>query len=90
MLSPRLEHYLDDNHAHYVVIRHPLAYTAQQVAAMTHVHGWELAKTTILKLDGELVMAVVPAPYIIDFESIRVASGAPRCTLRAARTHLCR
>ncbi len=48
---------------------------------MTHVHGWELAKTTILKLDGEYAMAVVPAPYIIDFERIRVASGARKVEL---------
>jgi Ala-tRNA(Pro) deacylase len=45
----------------YVVITHSKAYTSQGIAASAHVSGNELAKTVMLKKDGELCMAVLPA-----------------------------
>lgn len=76
MPSRRLKRFLDDNQIAYEVIHHPPAYTAQQTAARMHIHGWELAKTTILKLDGSFAMAVLPAPYVIDFARMATVSGA--------------
>ena len=53
--------FLDEHHIKYVVISHSKAYTAQGIAAIAHIPGQELAKTVIVKLDGALAMAVLPA-----------------------------
>ena len=58
--------FLDEHHIKYVVISHSKAYTAQGIAAVAHIPGQELAKTVIVKLDGALAMAVLPAPYQVD------------------------
>jgi Ala-tRNA(Pro) deacylase len=72
----QLKPFLDERGIRYISIQHSPAYTAQELAAKLHVHGWELAKTTILKLDGRPVMAVVPAPCRVDFDKMGQASGA--------------
>ena len=58
--------FLDEHHIKYVVISHSKAYTAQGIAAIAHIPGQELAKTVIVKLDGALAMAVLPASYQVD------------------------
>jgi len=70
-----LRRYLDENHVRYVVISHSKAYTAQGIAAVAHISGKELAKTVILKLDGALAMAVLPASYQIDLRALKKATG---------------
>jgi Ala-tRNA(Pro) deacylase len=57
----KLRQFLDENHVKYVVITHSKAYTSQAVAESAHISGNELAKTVMLKKDGELCMAVLPA-----------------------------
>ena len=42
-----LREFLDRNRIKYLVISHSLAYTAQGIAALTHIPGKELAKTVI-------------------------------------------
>jgi Ala-tRNA(Pro) deacylase len=71
-----LRQYLDNHQIKYVVISHSLAYTAQGVAALTHTPGKELAKTVIVKLDGALAMAVVPASFHVDLRLLKKATGA--------------
>jgi Ala-tRNA(Pro) deacylase len=60
----------------YVTFHHDRAYTAQEEAAVTHVPGRQWAKTVVCVLDGEPVLAVVPAERIIDIERLRQISGA--------------
>jgi Ala-tRNA(Pro) deacylase len=67
--------FLDQHHIRYVVISHSKAFTAQGIAALAHISGKELAKTVILKLDGSLAMAVLPASYQVDLAAIRKATG---------------
>lgn len=55
-----LKKFLDDHDVEYVVITHSKAYTAQRIAAAAHVPGKEIAKTVMLNVDDDLVMAVVP------------------------------
>jgi Ala-tRNA(Pro) deacylase len=57
----KLRQLLDDNHVKYIAISHSKAYTAQGVAESAHLSGNDLAKTVMLKKDGELCMAVLPA-----------------------------
>ena len=72
----KLRKFLDSHHIKYMVISHSLAYTAQGIAALTHVSGKKLAKTVIVKIDGILAMAVVPASLHVDFDRLRSLTGA--------------
>jgi Ala-tRNA(Pro) deacylase len=72
----KLRKFLDSHHIKYLVISHSLAYTAQGVAALAHVSGKQLAKTVIVKIDGILTMAVVPASCHLDMNRLRKLTGA--------------
>ena len=72
----KLREFLDSHHIKYLVISHSLAYTAQGIAALTHCSGKKLAKTVIVKIDGILAMAVVPAPTHVDLDRLRILAGA--------------
>lgn len=76
MISQKLKKYLDDHGVRYVVIVHSPAYTAQEIAAKSHVPGKELAKTVIINVDGKTAMAVLPASSQVDFDQLRRAIGA--------------
>ena len=67
----KLKELLDKNKIKYVSIRHSTAYTAQEIAASAHVKGRNMAKTVIVKMDGKIAMAVLPAKYQIDLESLK-------------------
>ncbi len=71
-----LREFLDRNQIKYEVIHHSTAYTAQEIAARAHVPGKELAKTVIVKVDGELAMAVLPASAHVDTYGLKTALGA--------------
>lgn len=76
-----LREYLDKNGIQYTVISHSPAFTAQGIAALAHVPGQELAKTVMLKLDGELAMAVLPASFRIDLTSLEEEAEVKRAEL---------
>lgn len=67
----QLKEYLDAHGVRYATISHPTVYTAQEIAAASHVPGKELAKTVIVKLDGKMAMAVLPASDKVDFDLLR-------------------
>jgi Ala-tRNA(Pro) deacylase len=71
-----LKEYLDKHNIRYIAISHSPAYTAQGIAALTHIPGKELAKTVIIKLDGKLVMAVLPASFHVDLTLLKKATKA--------------
>jgi len=72
----KLREFLDSHHIKYLVISHSVAYTAQGIAALVHLSGKKLAKTVIVKIDGVLAMAVVPASLHVDLDLLRAAAGA--------------
>src|SRR3974390_699544 len=72
----KLREFLDSHNIKYLVISHSLAYTAQGIAALAHVSGKKLAKTVIVKIDGTLAMAVVPASFHVNLELLRAVAGA--------------
>jgi Ala-tRNA(Pro) deacylase len=72
----RLKEFLDTNAVKYVTVKHSPAYTAQEVAALAHVPGQEWAKTVMVKLDGKMAMAVVPASCRVIFDLLKEAAGA--------------
>jgi Ala-tRNA(Pro) deacylase len=76
MPARRLEEFLNERHIRYVAIHHSPAYTAQEIAASAHVRGRELAKSVVVRIDGELALAVVPASSRVDFDLLREELGA--------------
>lgn len=72
----KLKKFLDDNGIQYVSVIHSPTYTAQEVAARVHISGRLLAKTVIIKMDGKMAMAVLPASLQIDFDYLRKETGA--------------
>jgi len=71
-----LKQFLDSQEIKYIVISHSVAYTAQGIAALAHIPGKELAKTVIVKIDGALAMAVVPASRHVDLTLLKSAAAA--------------
>lgn len=72
----RLKEFLDSHKIQYIVISHSVAYTANGIAALTHIPGKELAKTVIVKIDNLIAMAVVSASQHVDLAALRAATGA--------------
>ena len=77
----RLKECLDKHGIEYISIRHSKAYTAQKIAAATHIPGKELAKTVMIKVDGKMAMAVLPASYHVNFEDLKFSIGAEKVVL---------
>ena len=82
----KVKAFLDEHHIKYVVISHSKAYTAQGIAAVAHIPGQELAKTVIVKLDGALEMAVLPASYQVDLLALKKVTGSKAVTTRSRQT----
>jgi len=76
-----LREFLDRNRIKYVVISHSPAHTAQEIAASAHIPGREMAKTVIVKIDGRLAMAVLPASELVDLDLLADAAFARRLEL---------
>jgi Ala-tRNA(Pro) deacylase len=81
MPAKKLKEYLDSNDVKYVSVSHSKAYTAQEIAASAHIPGKELAKTVMIKIDGHLAMAVLPASYKVDFALLQKTLNADRVRL---------
>ena len=71
----KLEAYLRDNGVPFQVQHHPVAFTAQKVAASEHIPGKMMAKVVMAFANGKLVMLVLPAPYHVDFAKAATALG---------------
>jgi len=85
MQLTKLREFLDSHNVKYMVISHSLAYTAQGIAALVHVSGKKLAKTVIVKIDGVLAMAVVPASLHVDLDKLKALTGAQIVELASER-----
>ncbi len=71
----KLQEYLDTNKVKYQVLTHSEAYTAQEVAALQHVPGEQMAKVVMVKKDGVPIMTVLPASHRINFARLQEALG---------------
>ncbi len=81
MLTKQLKEFLDSHKIKYVTITHSTAYTAQEIASLAHIRGDEFAKTVIVRIDGEMVMAVLPASYHVDLALLKAAAKGKKITL---------
>ena len=76
MPAAKMQEFLDDQGIKYTSIQHSPAYTAQEVAACAHDSGKELAKTVMVRLDGQRAMAVLPASRQVDAELLKKLAAA--------------
>jgi len=73
MCAERVREYLMTHGIPYEVTEHRTAYTAQEMAALEHIPGREVAKAVMLMADEDLVMAVIAAPDHISMGKARAA-----------------
>jgi Ala-tRNA(Pro) deacylase len=71
----KLQEYLDANRIKYQILTHSTAYTAQEIAALQHVPGKQMAKVVIVRLGGKLIMTVLPATHHVDLASLEKILG---------------
>jgi Ala-tRNA(Pro) deacylase len=71
----RLENYLRSEGVQFEELRHPVAYTAQEVAAVEHVSGRYVAKVVMAIASGKPVMLVLPANMRVDLDKARDSLG---------------
>lgn len=77
----KVKKYLDSNNIKYVIVEHSPAYTAQEIAGRAHISGKMLAKTVMIKVDGKMAMAVLPASFKISFDHLKEALGMEKVRL---------
>ena len=80
-ISAKLKEFLAAHRIRYTTQKHPVAYTAQEIAAALHVPGRRLAKCVLVKTDRGFSLAVLPASRLIDFKRLQKALGAKKLRL---------
>jgi Ala-tRNA(Pro) deacylase len=83
MPSKKLRDYLNAEKVKFVEIKHSPAYTAQEIAAAAHIPGKEVAKSVVIKVDGQMALAVLPASDRIHLESLASLTGGRNVELAA-------
>ncbi|NUM81305.1 YbaK/EbsC family protein [bacterium] len=85
MSLKKIKDYLDSHQVKYVVVSHSPAYTAQEVAAYTHIPGKDMIKTVMVKIDDRMTMLVLPADHNVHFNRLREVTGANKIELANER-----
>jgi Ala-tRNA(Pro) deacylase len=76
-----LKDLLTGENVKYVSLYHAPAYTAQEIAARVRIPGRQMAKTVIVRVDGKLAMAVLPASERVDLSLLKQGAGAKEIDL---------
>lgn len=76
MIAQKVKAFLDENGVRYETIFHTLAYTAQTTAESAHIPGKEMAKAVVVKVDGRMALAVLPASRHVSFHELREITGS--------------
>jgi Ala-tRNA(Pro) deacylase len=75
-LCERLKQFLAQEKAPYDLLPHTQVFTAQEVAAQSHVTGWHLAKVVVVRDEaGGAYMVAIPAPSLLDIAAVQRATG---------------
>jgi len=75
MILKRLTDFLDGHQLKYVLIQHSPAFTAREVAVSAHIPFREVAKTVVLNIDKEHVLAILPSTEMVDLNILRNSLG---------------
>lgn len=77
----KLTEYLDSHGKKYIVMKHSEAFTAQEVAASAHIPGKDMAKTVMVKIDGDMNMVVLPSTHQVDLDLFKETLGTQNVEL---------
>ncbi len=86
-LTERLTRFLDEQKVWYETLPHRDAFTAAEVAAVSHVPGLHLGKVVVVREAGGghpmggYLMAVLPAPCRLDLDALEAATRKRRLAL---------
>ena len=80
-ISERLKAFLTTSRVAYTVTKHPVVYTAQEIAAAQHVSGRKLAKCVLITTDRGATLAVLPAIHLIDVRKLKILLGASKVSI---------
>ena len=80
-ISDKLRAWLQASKVKYAVMKHPVVYTAQEIAAAQHVPGRQLAKCVLVNTDRGAVLAVLPAIHLIDLKKLKSLLKAKTVTI---------
>ena len=70
-IARTLKTFLEESKVRFAAAKHPVAYTAQEIAAALHIPGRSLAKSVLVKTDRGPVLAVLPAIHLIDLKKLK-------------------
>ena len=73
--------FLQDKKVPYETLRHPPAFTAQELAAAEHVTGNRVAKVVVATAGEKFYMLVLPASYNVRFDRLARVLGSKDCRL---------
>ena len=76
MIPILIEAHLRENHRGFEHHHHPSAMTAQDLAAADHVTGFRVAKPVVVRLGGQLAIAVVSAAERVSLGMLEEATGS--------------
>ncbi|HEY7729214.1 MAG TPA: YbaK/EbsC family protein [Candidatus Eisenbacteria bacterium] len=79
-IPARITDFLKQNGVSFEVMRHPAAFTAQELAAVEHVKGRNHAKVVVVQMDQGRIIAVLPADHRVNLDKLSRATGKP-CAL---------
>lgn len=73
--------YLDKNKIKYTLVEHKTVYTAYDVAQTLKLKLQEIVKTLLVKVDGKLALAVLPASARLDLKKLKAVAKAKKVEL---------
>lgn len=74
-IASHLKSFLDERNVRYTLMTHSPAYTAQAAAATLHVPGRELAKTVVVRVGDQTLLAVLPASCHVNWKKLSAIVG---------------
>ncbi len=80
-ISQKLKRFLDESRVRYTAAKHPVVYTAQEIAAAQHIPGRQLAKSVLVKTDSGPALAVLSAIHLIDLKKLKALLRAKKLTI---------
>lgn len=86
-IPKKLEKFLAERKAKYEVVEHKVVYTAYDLAATLHVEPKTIAKSLLIGVDRDLVLALVPGNTNLDLGKLKkvVAAAAKKAGLKAPK-----
>lgn len=80
-VSTILNETLSNRHIPFEHHVHATAYTARQIADVSHVPVAEMAKTVVIMADGRLLLAILPADRRVDLHHLQFVTRAQNIRL---------